>query len=256
METTASAYRAIASALQKRKDVVAKQPDVALATTYYKNNIGKIKTAEAFVNDYRLFSYAMKAYGLGDMLQSKGLIRKLLTEDPANAKALVNTMTDPRYKAFAKAFDFYGKGAAATSAVAATTTTVDKYLQQKLEDDAAKSNPGVQLALYFKRQAPQVASVYGILADKTLLKVVRTAYNIPEQSSAQSIDTQAAMLKKFIDPKNFQDPVKLGRLLDRFTAMYDLANATAATTPLSALFDTQATTIGIDASTLLALQRR
>ncbi len=256
METTAAAYRAIAGALQKRKDIVAKQPSVALATNYYRANISKAKTVDAFVNDYRLFSYAMKAYGLGEMTQSKGLVRKLLTEYPADPKALVNKMTDPRFKAFAKAFDFAGKGANATSAPAATSLAIDKYLQQTIEEDAGAQNEGVRLALYFKRQAPTVASAYGVLADKSLLKVVRTVFNIPSQSSAQSIDTQAAMLKKFVDPKDFQDPAKLARLIDRFTAMWDMSNASssAPATALSGYFDSPST-IGMDAGMLLSLQK-
>lgn len=257
MDTTAVAYRAIATALQKRKDQVAHQPEVALATKYYKANIAKATTVDSFLKDYRLFSYAMKAYGLGDRLDSKGLVRKLLSEDPTNPKALVNTLSDQRYKALAKGFDFFRKGAGATGDPAATAKVVDRYLQQALEDKAAETNPGVKLALYFKRQAPEVASVFGILADKDLLKVVRTAFDIPEQTSAQSIDSQAAMLKKFIDPKDFKDPAKLGRFLDKFTAMYDMkASASAvATTPLSGLFS-ETTTVSMGADVLMALQRR
>lgn len=256
METTAASYRAIISALPRRKDLVAKQPSVALATSYYRANISKAKTVDDFVNDFRLFSFAMTAFGLGDMTQSKGLMRKVLTENPYDPKSLVNRMTDPRIKAFAKAFDFAGKGENATSAPAATTGVIDKYLQQTIEDDAGASNEGVRLALYFKRQAPNVASAYGILADKSLLTVVRTAFNIPSQSSAQSVDTQAAMLKKFVNPKDFQDPVKLDRLIGRFTAMWDMNNASAAT-PATAMTDyfNAPGTIGLDVGTLLSLQK-
>lgn len=256
MEPTAAVYRTIATSMQKRTEIVAKQPAVALATTYYRANISKAKTVDAFLDDYRLMSYALKAYGLGDMVQSKGLIRKLLTENPTDQKSLVNKIADPRYKAFAQAFDFVGKGAAATKAPAATTGAIDKYIQQTLEDDAGQANEGVRLALYFKRQAPTVASAFGILADKALLKVVRTIFDIPQQSSSQSIDSQAAMLKKFVDPKDFKDPVKLNRLLDRFTAMWDINNAAAAppVTAMSGFFDSP-DAIGMSADVLLSLQK-
>ena len=48
------------------------------ATAYYLANIGKVKTVDDFVNNYQLFSYAMKAFGLADMTYAKGLMTKVL----------------------------------------------------------------------------------------------------------------------------------------------------------------------------------
>ena len=91
----------------------------------------------AFVGNYRLFSYAMKAYGLEDMNYAKGLMTKVLQGGTTSSTALANTLTDKRYLAFAKAFDFAGQGTAATQATSATTGTTAKYVEQSLEDTKA-----------------------------------------------------------------------------------------------------------------------
>jgi len=93
--------------------------------------------------DYRLFSYAMKAYGLSDMTYAKAFLHKVLTEGISGS----TTFVDARYREFAAAFDFASLGEYATQTEAATSGTVGKYLRQTLEEDAGQENEGVRLAL-------------------------------------------------------------------------------------------------------------
>jgi hypothetical protein len=233
----------------------AAQPTVKNDTAYYLANIGKVTTVSQFVNNYRLFSYAMKAYGLTDMTYAKGLISKLLTEGTTSPTALANTLTDSRYKAFATAFDFAGSGASATSAASATTDTVSKYVEQSLEDSQGQQNQGVELALYFKREASSVTNIYGLLADSALLKVVQTTFGIPASSGVENIDTQAAYLKKFINVADLQDPAKVQKLLTRFTAMWDASgqNTSASTTSANALLVSDSSSFGLSSDLLLSI---
>ena len=186
MLSTTAAYLAVESNLTRQQVATAAAPTVKTSTAYYLANIGKVTNVNDFVNNYRLFSYAMKAYGLSDMTYAKGLITKLLNGGTTSPTSLANTLSDPRYLAFAKAFDFAGLGASASTTAAATTTTTANYVEQTLEDNQGTQNQGVQLALYFKRQAPSVTSAYGILADSALLKVVQTAYGIPRAPACRT----------------------------------------------------------------------
>jgi hypothetical protein len=93
-----------------------------------------------------------------------------------------------------------------------------------LEEDAGEDNTGVRLALYFQRTAPEVTSVYSILADTALYDVVRTALGIPAEIAASDIDKQADMLKSRLDLDDFKDPVKLNEFMQRFTALWELDN--------------------------------
>ena len=57
------------------------------------NVFGKVKTIDDFLSNYKLFSYAMKAYGLEDMAYAKGLMRKVLEGGITASKSLANTFT-------------------------------------------------------------------------------------------------------------------------------------------------------------------
>ena len=254
MLSTTASYLNIADNLTRQQATTASDPQVKNDTAYYLANIGKVTTIAQFVGNYRLFSYAMKAYGLEDMNYAKGLITKVLQGGTTSKTALANTLTDKRYLAFAQAFDFAGKGTAATQATAATTGTTAKYVEQSLEDTQGKVNEGVELALYFARTAPSVTSVYGLLADKNLLKVVETAFGLPTSTSAD-IDGQAATLSKLLKVSDLQDATKVKQIAERFTAMWDLdGNNTSSDVANVTQIFAASTTSGVSSDLLLTLQ--
>ena len=247
MISTTAAYLAVSNNLSRQQAATAAQGDVKSATNYYLANIGKAKTVAQFVNNYQLFSYAMKAFGLSDMTYAKGLMTKVLNGGVTSSSALANTLSDPRYKAFATAFDFAANGATTTTSTAATTGTTAKYVEQTLEDNQAKTNPGVSNALYFSRHASSVTSIYGLLADSTMLSVVETAYGISTTLGQSDIDTQAAVLTKVVPITDLQDETKVAKIVSRYTAQYDVSTSSAATNVL--LADTSdATTSILDAA--------
>ncbi len=57
-------------------------------------------------------------------------------------------------------------------------------------------------------------------------------------TSAQSIETQAATVKKMLDIKDLQDPKKVEKIIQKFTAKYDITNAggTGSTDPVALLW--------------------
>ncbi|MBB3569815.1 DUF1217 domain-containing protein [Rhizobium sp. BK491] len=87
---------------------IAKQATVKSDQQYYDAHIGKVKNVDEFLNDYKLYSYAMKAYGLEDMAYAKAFMKKVLTSDLSNASSFANKLTDSRYRQFAAAFNFGG----------------------------------------------------------------------------------------------------------------------------------------------------
>lgn len=133
----------------------------------------------------------------------------------------------------------------------------DLYAENALETDQAQQNPGVELALYFQRKAPSIASAYGILADRKILSVVQTALDISPMSAHQPIDQQAALLKKQVRVADFQDPAKLQKFIMRFAAMYDSKHGLATgpnSTNAIPLGAAQATGAGIGFALLQSLQ--
>lgn len=254
MLSTIASYQQISNNLDRSLEQTLHQPDVARDTDYYMTNISKVTSIDDFIGDYRLFSYAMKAFGLSDMTYAKAFMRKVLTEGVTEATSFANKLSDPRYQQFAAAFDFAGQGEDATKATAAQSGTVEKYVRQSLEEDAGNDNQGVQLALYFARKAPSITSMYQILADPALLKVAQTALGISEMTGAADIDKQVAMFSKSIDITDFQDPDKLQRFLQRFSAMWETENGQATSTSAASILIGKPVEMGISVDMLTSLQ--
>jgi hypothetical protein len=198
--------------------MTAAEPAVKTATAYYEANIGSVKSIQDLVGNYRLLSYALSAYGLGDQINAKGLITKVLEGGVSNPKSLANTLPNSNWKAFAAAFNFVDRGAASPSSISAVATTTGDYVEQQLESDQGSQDVGVQLALYFQRVAPTVKSEYGILADPNLLEVAATIMGL-SPTAASTLQPQT--LSELMPLSDLQDPAKLKQLTERFTAMYD-----------------------------------
>ncbi|KQR77752.1 DUF1217 domain-containing protein [Rhizobium sp. Leaf341] len=251
MTTTFTSYRQISADLTTSLKRVTEKPDVARETKYYLAHIGNVKTIDDLFADTRLYDYAMKAHGLEDMGYAKAFMRKVLTEGVASDDAFANKLSDSRYIDLVKSLNFAADGPAATASDKARKGVTDKYARQTLEQDAGADNAGVRLALYFERMAPGVTNAYGLLADEALAQVVRTIMQVPEAFAAADIDKQADAVSKAIDLKDLKDPQKMSKLMERFTALWELDNATSSYDPL-ALFGKQSG-FGISSDLLLSI---
>jgi len=218
MVSTTTTFLAVSQNLSRYQTMTAGEEAVKTATSYYDANIGAVKSISDLVGNYRLLSYALNAYGLGDQINAKGLITKVLEGGVSNPKSLANTLPDSRWKAFAAAFNFVDSGAPSPSSKSAVATTTSDYVEQQLESDQGDQDVGVQLALYFQRVAPTVTSEYGILADPNLLEVAATIMGL---SPAVASTLQPKTLSELMPISDLQDPTKLKQLTERFTAMYD-----------------------------------
>lgn len=249
--TTYTSYQMIAGNLTKSLERVSEQPDVARETEYYLANIGNVKTIDDFFADARLYNYAIKAHGLEDMGYAKAFMRKVLTEGIDTDDAFAKQLTDSRYTDLVESLNFARNGTAATSFEKAQKGVADKYARQTLEQNAGEENSGVRLALYFERMAPSITNAYGLLADEALAQVTRTLLQMPDEFAASDIDKQAAAIENAIDIKDFQDPAKLSKMLERFTALWEINNSSDPYDPL-ALFGSNSG-YGISSDLLLSI---
>ena len=254
MLTTVANYRAITSDLNKSLETTSQQPTVARLTERYLEKIESVKSVDQFLADDETYSYAMKAFGLEEMTYAKAFMRKVLTEGIATSDTFANTLSDPRYKEFAEAFNFAEFGETTTVFERTRQGTVDRYVRQTLEENAGSQNEGVRLALYFARKAPETTSVFELLGDRALLTVVQTALSIPASSSALDIDKQAAAITERLDIEDLSDPEKLDKFLNRFSTLWDISNPTSSSSVVPNIIIGRPTTFGISADLLQSLQ--
>lgn len=253
MLTTTASYRLLAADLATSLDRTAAAPNVKRETAYYLSKIGEITSIEEFIADSRVFTYAMKAFGLGDMAYAKAFMRKALEGGIDDQASFANSLTDRRYRDFVATFNFHRYGATTTVFERTRGGTVEKYTRQTLEENAGASNEGVRLALYFQRNAASIGNVYDILADRALLQVVQTALGIPPESSMQDIDRQAEMIAARLDIADLKDAAKLDRFIARFTSLWELKVAPAAASPIVSLI-AGPSAARVSADLLLSLQ--
>lgn len=179
-------YANNASQSLKRVDA---EPANARDKAYFDANIGKVKNVDDFIGNYRLFSYAMKAYGLDDVTYAKGLMRKVLTSDKSDPDSVVNRFTDPRYKAFADAFAFTTTGAVPQQSIQSDSqqsATVTSF--QSLMAGTLQSADIADATKYYQDNIGSVTSLAGLEKDPKLLAYVETAYGLDTTMSTDSFN--------------------------------------------------------------------
>jgi hypothetical protein len=253
LSTTTSTYLSIENNLARYQKMVASEPAVKTATEYYAANIGKVTSISDLVGNYRLLSYALTAYGLGDQVNNKALVTKVLEGGYTNSKALANTLSNPNWAKFAKAFDFVGSGASSISTSSAVSTTEANYDETKLESQEGQQDVGVQLALYFQRVAPTISSSYNVLGDENLLEAFQTIFGVTLNTYG-SVDTNASIVSKLMPMSDLTDATKLKQLTERFTAQYTLLYGPGgqnASSPLTVTSSGTTTTSNLNAATTI-----
>jgi len=234
--SVAVSYRLISANLERNLEITASQGQVKLESENYMEGRGKVKSLDDFLADTRLFSFAMTAYGLGDLAFAKGYMRKILEEGVSDPRSLANRTSDPRIQEFARAFDFETFGELTMQRAVTGQAVVDRYVRQTLEVEAGqRDGEGVRLALYFSREAPKIDNAFDILGDAALSQVVRTALGLPDGIAAVDIDRQAEILNERLDFESLKDPEELDRFLTRFASLWDARN-NSMSNPVLSLF--------------------
>ena len=253
MQTTSATYSLISANLQRTLTQTSNQPQVKREAAYYLSKIGSIKSIDAFMKDDRVYQFAMKAFGLDEMIYAKAFMKKVLTEGVDSSTSFANKLSDGQFKTFATAFNFARYGGTATAFSRTQQGTVDRYVRETLETGTGQTNEGARLALYFERTAPGVTNTLSLLADRALLKVTQVALGLPESTSMLSLDKQVELIKKKLDVADFADPAKLKKFIGRFTALWDLANPQGQS-GLATSIVVSTPSAGLDTSTIALLQ--
>jgi hypothetical protein len=215
-------YQLIARDIPKALDRVETQPAVERETQYYLDNIGKVKSIDEFVDNDRLFKYAMKAFGLGDMDYAKAFMKKALKEGVTDPDSFANKLTDKRYAAFVKAFNFAARGEDATSYNGAQTDVPKNYpLQVKLGPLNANFSFTDSETSYYISHIGDVKSIDDLMGDQRLLDYAMSAFGLDAETEPP--ETVRQMLEGGVsDPQS-----RANKLYDKryaaFVTIFDFA---------------------------------
>lgn len=238
------------------EELTAAQEAATEEAEYYQEKIAGIRTVSELLADRGVIDVVLGAFGFDPEEVTDDFLKQVFASDLDDPKSFVNKQTDQNWAEMLASFNFDSDGNLTDDTVGTiqqrgdTLETINLYLRQTLEESEGESNEGVRLALYFERTAPTLTDAYDLIADEALLEVFRTAFGYSEDFSNMDVDVQAKIVEDNLDLSEMQDPEKMERFLQRYTAMYDTENATYDTSALTIL---SGGTASISADLLLSL---
>lgn len=222
MLSTFTSYQLIARDIPKAIDRVEAQPITKRETDYYLANIGSVKTIDDFVKNTRLFTYAMKAFGLGDMAYAKAFMVKALKEGVSDSDSFANKLSDKRYAEFVKAFNFADLGANATSYNPAQQGVTNNYSVQVA---AGASQNGFSYykgeTSYYISNISNVKSIDDLMGNDRLLTYAMAAFGLDADSEPAA--TVRAMLEGGVTDPNSPANTSTNKGYAAFVAAFDFA---------------------------------
>ena len=188
---TFTSYQLITKDINKSIDRIEQQPTVDRDTKYYLANITKVKSIDDFVNNDRLFKYAMKAYGLEDMAYAKAFMVKALKEGVTNPSSFANKLTDKRYAQFVSAFNFAANGADATIYNKAQQLVTKNYaIQAQIAGLDPKSDYVKGETTYYLANITKVKSVDDLMSNSRLYTYALAAYGLDSATEDKTLIKQ------------------------------------------------------------------
>lgn len=225
MLSTFTDYRMISANLQKSLSRTAAESTSKKEIQYFRDHIGTVKTVDEFLGNNRLYTFAMKAYGLDDMIYAKGFMKKvLLGEADANGHVLVTRLQDGRYRNFAAAFNFRALGDDPNRVQRSDDPEIQaildsmapkKSLSERLGDYDSETERSVT---YVRTMAEINLDLKDIASDYKLSQIVRTTVGLPPASAADDVQTQMDQIRSKFDPDTFRDANRLSDFISQFIA--------------------------------------
>ena len=321
---------------------LAKDPVVQREISYFEQNAPQATTAQALLADPRLQDFVLTAYGLTSQNGMTALLQKVLNSSPSDPNSFATQLTDTRYTAFAKAFNYGGpvtpavpakpsgaevsidglfagsnfatfsgtfggvtlsnvdltgvttwqglantlqaafrradgnrsdisvtldglnlkftdaKGRGTATSFAWTVNSantgaaptaasptdviagavaqpqqggpnvtnssfikqvVQQYTQAQFEQVIGNTSNTLREAEYAKHELPTITNWYSVIGNPPLANVIQTVLGLPQSFGMLNVDKQAQILGSRMNLADFQDPAKLGKLLNQFVAL-------------------------------------
>ncbi|MBR0556753.1 DUF1217 domain-containing protein [Ciceribacter sp. L1K23] len=173
MVSTYLSYNLVMRDLKSSLDRVESDSVVARESAYYEENIGKVTSLEEFLDDYRLYNYAMKAHGLEEMAYAKAFMKKVLESDLSDENSFANQLSDERYRDFAQAYQFNGQ-----TKDAQTEFQETEMLSLYEEAIAAESDTIETETNYYEKTINTVTTAQQLVRNSRLFNYMVEAYGI------------------------------------------------------------------------------
>jgi hypothetical protein len=225
-------FKVFERTIDRQFAVFSKTPELQRAIDYFRQNVREISSAAQLVADRRLLVVALGAFGLESEISKRAIIRRVLEESPGDAESFVNRLNDPRWRAFAQAFNFATGGPAVNSS-RFQDVVVARYAERSFEQAVGEVDPDFRLALNFRREIKAVADSksvdrsgwFQILGQQPLRRIMEAAFGLPPSLARLDVDRQREILEVKAEalfgsrsPAIFKDAANIEVILRRYFA--------------------------------------
>jgi len=235
--------------MERQSDSFRDSAAISRETAYFRDRIGEITSAKDLVADRQLLKVALGAFGLGEDVDKRYFVRKVLEEGTVDPSSMANRLIDKRYARLTDAFGFGSPFGARTGRSGFAGEITSAYEIRQFEIAVGEQNEPLRFALSFRREIAVIAEAGGsvdtgwfsILASAPMRQVVELAFNLPGEFASLDLDKQVGILKDksraMFGDENvslFKSPEKVEGLVSRYLAQADHSSATASTSSASA----------------------
>ncbi len=213
-----------------------RQPQMQRDIQHFRDNIGKIRTAEDLVADRRLLTVVLGAFGLEGDISKKAFIRKVLEEGTLDPKSLANRLPDKRYALMSSTLAFELQG---TQFAGRTfqERIVRAFADRQFETAIGNQSTTMRLALGLERDLGSILSGqntqngywFAVMGTPAVRRVFETALGLPQSIAGLDLDRQLGVFKDAsqrifgtADLRDFAEPDRRGDLIRRFVVRADL----------------------------------
>lgn len=208
---------------------------------YFRANIASVKTAKDLVQDRRLLSVALGAFGLEGDINNKAFIEKVLKEGTLTTEAFANRLANKQYAAMASTFGF-------EFAVPSTqlSTFADKIISQwktrSFETAVGNQNNDMRLAMNARRELSALATKTSsadtkwltVIGNTPLRQVFEKAFGLPSSFIKLDVDKQVQILRDRSarqlgsgEIAQFKDSAQIDKLIRNFLARSEIAGVSS-----------------------------
>lgn len=170
---------------------------------YFREKIGTISSVEELVNDRRLLTVALGAFGLGEDINNKAFIKKVLEEGTLDEDSFANKLADKTYYNLSAAFGFGDYETPLSQGTDFADQILAQYQTREFEVAVGDVNESYRIALAAERDLPLLAEKsssentkwYSIIGSEALSSFMRTALSLPDEISGLDVDQQLEIYK-------------------------------------------------------------
>lgn len=243
-----SGWTFLSRTLPEQTAAFAASPALDRDMTYFRENIGAVKSADDLVGDFRLLRVALGAFGLQEDMPNKAFIRTVLAKGVSEGDALANRLADKRYRAFSEAFGFGTSLPPKSGTPGFADRILARFERQEFERAIGTQNEDMRLALTATRELPEIAerdltndaAWFTIMGNPPLRKIFETAFGLPSGVGGLDLDRQLQTFEERSeqvlgrsDVAQFREPEQVEELIQAYLTRSQLNSIAGVNSPAS-----------------------